>query len=95
VACSAALRARRPPSRPPSTAAPPASPTTPCYHQACDDITNLNTKALFELGDGAAHAVMTLARPRTGFFEDGRFRARARAGVSAKRLPFSGPQAAA
>jgi Zn-dependent M28 family amino/carboxypeptidase len=70
-------------------------PYDPCYHQACDDITNLNTKALFELGDGAAHAVMTLARTRTGFFEDGSFRARARAGVSAKRLPFSGPQAAA
>jgi Peptidase family M28 len=31
-------------------------PFDPCYHQACDDITNLNTKALFELGDGAAHA---------------------------------------
>jgi hypothetical protein len=50
---------------------------------------------MFELGDGAAHAVMTLAKTRTGFFEDGSFRARARAGVSAKRLPFSGPQAAA
>jgi Zn-dependent M28 family amino/carboxypeptidase len=70
-------------------------PYDPCYHQACDDITNLNTKALFELGHGAAHAVMTLARTRTGFFEDGSFRARARAGLSAKRLPFSGPQAAA
>jgi hypothetical protein len=65
-------------------------PYDPCYHQACDDITNLNTKALFELGDGAAHAVMTLARTRTGFFEDGSFRARA--GVSAKRLPFRGPK---
>ena len=43
----------------------------PCYHQACDDITNLNTRALFELGDGAAHAVLTLARTRSGFFEDG------------------------
>jgi Zn-dependent M28 family amino/carboxypeptidase len=70
-------------------------PYDSCYHQACDDITNLNTKALFELGDGAAHAVMTLARTRTGFFEDGSFRAPARAGLSAKRLPFSGPQAAA
>jgi hypothetical protein len=38
---------------------------------------------------------MTLARTRTGFFEDGSFRTRAGAGVSAKRLPFSGPQAAA
>jgi Zn-dependent M28 family amino/carboxypeptidase len=67
-------------------------PYDPCYHQACDDITNLSTKALFELGDGAAHAVMTLARSRTGLFEDGSFRTRA--GVSAKRQSFS-PQAAA
>jgi Peptidase family M28/PA domain len=63
----------------------------PCYHQACDDITNLNTQALFELGDGAAHAVMTLARTRTGFFEDGSRAATARAGV---RLRQHGPQAA-
>ncbi|GAB7190460.1 aminopeptidase PaaP [Kineococcus sp. NUM-3379] len=41
-----------------------------CYHQACDDITNISTKALAELGDGAAHAVQTLAVSRTGFFED-------------------------
>jgi hypothetical protein len=43
----------------------------PCYHQACDTIANLSTKALFELGDAAAHAVLTLARTKTGFFEDG------------------------
>jgi Zn-dependent M28 family amino/carboxypeptidase len=53
-------------------AGPPAGiPYDPCYHQACDDITNLSTKALFELGDAAAHAVLTLARTRSGFFEDG------------------------
>ena len=33
----------------------------PCYHQACDTINNLNTKALYELGDAAAHATLTLA----------------------------------
>jgi Zn-dependent M28 family amino/carboxypeptidase len=66
----------------------------PCYHQACDDITNLSTRALFELGDATAHAVMTLARTRTGFFEDGSFRTRATAALSAKALPYSGPQAA-
>jgi Zn-dependent M28 family amino/carboxypeptidase len=42
-----------------------------CYHQACDTITNLSTRALYELGDAAAHAVMTLARSRSGLFEDG------------------------
>jgi hypothetical protein len=41
---------------------------------------------LFELGDGVAHAVMTLARTRTGFFEDGSFRARARTAAAATRL---------
>ena len=66
-------------------------PYDPCYHQACDDITNLNTKALFELGDGVAHAVMTLARTRSGFFEDGSLAARTQAGV---RLSQHGPQAA-
>ena len=43
----------------------------PCYHQACDTINNLSTKALNELGDGAAHAVATLALSKSGFFEDG------------------------
>ncbi|GAA1028586.1 aminopeptidase PaaP [Virgisporangium ochraceum] len=43
----------------------------PCYHQECDDINNLSTKALAELGDGAAHAVLTLAMTKTGFFPDG------------------------
>lgn len=46
-------------------------PYDPCYHQACDTIANLSTKALFELGDGAAHAVQTLAQTKTGFYEDG------------------------
>jgi Peptidase family M28/PA domain len=66
-------------------------PYDPCYHQACDDITNLNTKALFELGDGAAHAVLTLARTKSGFFEDGSRAATARVGV---KLRQQGPQAA-
>jgi len=46
-------------------------PYDPCYHEACDDITNLSTQALAELGDAAAHAVLTLARTRSGFFPDG------------------------
>ena len=41
------------------------------YHEACDDITNLSTQALCELGDAAAHAVLTLALTKTGFFPDG------------------------
>jgi Zn-dependent M28 family amino/carboxypeptidase len=43
----------------------------PNYHQPGDTISNLSTKSLFELGDAAAHATLTLARTKTGFFEDG------------------------
>ncbi|MGH3358780.1 MAG: M20/M25/M40 family metallo-hydrolase [Nocardioidaceae bacterium] len=46
-----------------------------CYHQACDTMTNLSTKALRQLGDAAAHAIWTLARTKTGFFGDGGLRA--------------------
>ena len=61
-------------------------PFDACYHQACDDITNLSTKALFELGDGAAHAALTLAKTKTGFFEDGSKTRK----QSAKKLKFAG-----
>jgi Zn-dependent M28 family amino/carboxypeptidase len=53
-----------------------------CYHQACDTLTNLNTKALAELGDAAAHATATLALTKKGLFEDG---SRRPAGTSAQR----------
>ncbi len=43
----------------------------PCYHQACDDITNLNTNALHELGDAAAHATGVLTLSKAGLFPDG------------------------
>ena len=46
-------------------------PYDPCYHQACDDINNLSTKALFEMGDAAAHAVWVLAKSKTGLYPDG------------------------
>lgn len=56
------------------------APYDPCYHLACDTMTNLSTKSLNELGDGAAHATLTLALTKTGFFEDGS-RVAARKGV--------------
>jgi Zn-dependent M28 family amino/carboxypeptidase len=43
----------------------------PNYHQAGDDITNVNTKALGEMADAAAHTTYTLGRSRSGIFEDG------------------------
>ncbi|GIF14039.1 M28 family metallopeptidase [Actinoplanes teichomyceticus] len=64
------------------------APYDACYHQACDDIDNLNTTALAELGDAAAHAVLTLARTKTGLYPDGSLRARARA--AAPDFPYRG-----
>jgi Zn-dependent M28 family amino/carboxypeptidase len=68
------------------------APYDPCYHQACDTTNNLNTKALFELGDGAAHAIWTLAKTKSGFFEDGSLRAPAKtkAAVSTSEYGFEG-----
>jgi Zn-dependent M28 family amino/carboxypeptidase len=40
------------------------------YHAAGDTINNINTKSLNELGDGAAHAVYTLAYTKSGLFGD-------------------------
>jgi hypothetical protein len=59
----------------------------PCYHEACDDITNLSTQALFELGDAAAHAVWTLAKSKTGLYPDG-----SRVGQQAKVAPLELPR---
>jgi Zn-dependent M28 family amino/carboxypeptidase len=42
-------------------------PYDPCYHEACDDLTNLNKRSLSELGDAAAHGVYELARTRASF----------------------------
>jgi Zn-dependent M28 family amino/carboxypeptidase len=50
-------------------------PYDACYHQACDTVTNLNTKSLSELGDGVAHATWTLAKSRSGLFGDQSLRA--------------------
>jgi Zn-dependent M28 family amino/carboxypeptidase len=33
----------------------------PCYHEACDDISNLSVEALNEMSDGVAHATFTYA----------------------------------
>jgi Zn-dependent M28 family amino/carboxypeptidase len=69
------------------------APYDPCYHQECDDINNLNVKALAELGDGAAHAVLTLAMSRKGFFPDGSRAARARPAAPTYNFDYKGSQA--
>jgi Zn-dependent M28 family amino/carboxypeptidase len=66
-------------------------PYDSCYHEACDTINNVNTRALSEMGDAAAHAVLTLARSRTGFFPDNSLRARAK--VAAPEFDYRGSHA--
>ena len=67
------------------------APYDACYHQACDDVANLSTAALYELGDAAAHAVMTLALTKSGFFEDGSRMAQ-RQQLTVEDLPYWGNQ---
>ncbi len=55
-----------------------------CYHAACDDITNVSTKALQELGDAAAHATLTLVAAKRGLFPDGSIAPRTSAKKAAK-----------
>ena len=42
----------------------PGTPYDPCYHERCDNINNLSTRSLNELGDGAAHATFVFAKTR-------------------------------
>lgn len=41
-----------------------------CYHQACDDITNLSTRSINQLGDAAAWATAKLVLSKKGLFGD-------------------------
>lgn len=46
-------------------------PYDACYHQACDDITNLSIESLNQLSDGVAHATFTYAKARSLFVDEG------------------------
>ena len=61
-----------------------------CYHEACDDMNNLNAKALYELGDAAAHATFVLATSRSGIYPDGSRVAARSAKQPAVKLPYRG-----
>ena len=67
------------------------APYDSCYHQACDDITNLSTKALAELGDAAVHATWTLAKSKGGLFEDNS-RMAARQAITVDQFDYRGSQ---
>ena len=53
---------RRPPSRPQRYGGTAGAPFDACYHQACDNLQNLNLQAFDEFSDNAANAVVTLAQ---------------------------------
>lgn len=42
-------------------------PYDKCYHEACDDLTNLSNRALRELGKAAAHSVLTFAQTKEDY----------------------------
>ena len=64
------------------------APYDACYHAACDDISNLNTSALHELGDAAAHATAVLTLSKKGLFPDGSLKAK----KSPAKAHSQGPQ---
>ena len=62
-----------------------------CYHQACDDITNLSIKALNQMSDGTAHTTLTFAKDKILFTGTTRsFKAQSSSKVYDK---FKGPEA--
>ena len=88
MACSAAPRASRRAEEAAVYGGTAGEPYDACYHQACDDISNLNTYALHELGDAAAHATAVLTISKKGLFPDGSLKAK----KGPAKAPSRGPQ---
>jgi Zn-dependent M28 family amino/carboxypeptidase len=66
------------------------APFDACYHQACDNLQNLNQQAFDEFSDNAANAVVTLAQRSADLTDD----TAARRQLKAKPAPtFVGPDA--
>jgi Zn-dependent M28 family amino/carboxypeptidase len=66
------------------------APFDACYHQACDNLQNLNQQAFDEFSDNAANAVVTLAQRATDLTDN----TAARRTLKAKPAPaFDGPDA--
>ena len=60
----------------------------PCYHAACDDITNLNKAALDQMSDATAHATLAFAQTTSAVSgtEKG-------SGTPSSKLEYKGPKA--
>jgi len=63
----------------------------PCYHQACDDITNLSTQALNQMSDAIAHATLLYAMTRSDI--NGTDQASSQASASSASTAFRGHRA--
>jgi Zn-dependent M28 family amino/carboxypeptidase len=61
----------------------------PCYHQACDTFFNLNTTALDQMSDAAAHAAWTLARSQSAITQAEA--AKVKKGKKGTHWKFQGP----
>jgi Zn-dependent M28 family amino/carboxypeptidase len=59
-----------------------------CYHQACDDLSNLNKTSIEQLADGAAHATLTFAQTTSAV--SGTDRA---SNTAASKREYKGPKA--
>jgi Zn-dependent M28 family amino/carboxypeptidase len=58
-------------------------PFDECYHQLCDDLTNINDKGLSEHSDAAVHAILTFAQTQSSVNGTGK-------GASKKAKEFKG-----
>jgi Zn-dependent M28 family amino/carboxypeptidase len=68
-------------------------PLGSCYHQPCDDMTNLSIKALDQLSDGVAHATLTYAEAEQ-LFVGARSVGAARSAADTTYGEFEGPEEA-
>jgi hypothetical protein len=58
-------------------------PFDKCYHQLCDDLTNINNQGLSEHSDAAVHAILTFAETQSAINGTGK-------GASKKAKEFKG-----
>ena len=52
----------------------PGMPFDPCWHEACDDIANLNPRILDEMADAASHTILTIANMKQPNFRHSQHR---------------------
>ena len=61
-------------------------PYDPCYHQACDTLANLSSRALDQMSDAAAHTAWTLARSKSAITKDQKGKSARRGKKSSRKV---------